>query len=207
MFAPVTNEDLSPLGRNPIATAVVVEGMLGAVAITLGYLFGVPAAATLHWDLGAVLTGLAATAPMLVVFAAFMVTDLGPLRAIRELLDDFVGMLFGRASAWHVAVVSLAAGLGEELLFRGFLQGALAHFTGVVPALVLASIAFGLAHAVTPAYVVIATGFGAYFGWLWLATDNLLVVVVAHAVYDFVVLTLMIRAHRHRPDVQGAIAT
>ena len=77
---------------------------------------------------------------------------------------------------------------------------------GAVPALALASIAFGLAHAVTPAYAVIATVFGAYFGWIWLATGNLLVVVVAHAVYDFVVLTLMVRAHRRR-DVQGPIAT
>ena len=141
------------------------------------------------------------------VFAVFMIVDLAPLRTIRELLDRFVGMVFARATWLHIAVVSLAAGLGEELLFRGFLQGGLERLIGVVPAATLASIAFGLAHAVTPTYVVIATVFGAYFGWLWLATGNLLAVVVAHAVYDFVALTVMIRARRRRlPDVRGPIA-
>ncbi|MEE8311597.1 MAG: CPBP family intramembrane glutamic endopeptidase, partial [Candidatus Binatia bacterium] len=178
------------------------------LALVLGALFGVPAAATLRWDVGALLTGVAATAPMLAVFAVFMLVDLAPLRTIREILDRFVGMVFARATWLHIAVVSLAAGLGEELLFRGFLQGGLEQLIGVVPAATLASIAFGLAHAVTPTYVVIATAFGAYFGWLWLATGNLLTVVVAHAVYDFVALTVMIRARRRRlPDVRGPIAT
>jgi membrane protease YdiL (CAAX protease family) len=207
MFAAVTNDDSNPFGRDAVATAVVVESLLGALALALGYLFGIPAAATLRWDAGALLAGVAATAPMLAVFVAFMIVDLAPLRTIRDLLDRFVGMVFARATWLHVAVVSLAAGLGEELLFRGFLQGALEHVTGVVPALALASVAFGLAHAVTPTYVVIATAFGAYFGWLWLATGNLLTVVAAHAVYDFVALTVMIRAHRRLPDVHGPIAT
>lgn len=200
----------APFGSRPIVTAVAIEAALAAVALGLGYAFGAPAAATLAWSPSAIAIGVLATAPMLALFAVFMVLELAPFRAIRELLDRFIGMYFEGATWKGIALVSLAAGFAEELLFRGFLQAALEPLVGVVPAVLLASLAFGLAHAVTATYVVIATLFGIYFGWLWLATGNLLTVVTAHALYDFVALMLMIEAKRRqapRNDVQRPIAT
>ena len=93
-----------------------------------------------------------------------------------------------------MALVSSIAGFGEELLFRGVLQPLASSWFGVPIGFVLASVVFGLLHSVTPTYAVLATLVGAYFGWLFLATNNLLCPILTHSVYDFVALVYLTRA-------------
>jgi membrane protease YdiL (CAAX protease family) len=84
--------------------------------------------------------------------------------------------------------------LCEELLFRGVFQAGLEQFSGSTWfALAAGSLIFGLAHPITPAYVALAGLIGAYLGWLWIATDNLLPPIVAHGAYDFVALVYLLR--------------
>jgi membrane protease YdiL (CAAX protease family) len=52
---------------------------------------------------------------------------------------------------------------------------------------------FGLLHPITPGYILIAGLMGAYLGGLWMLNGNLLTVMVAHALYDFVALVLLLR--------------
>ena len=67
--------------------------------------------------------------------------------------------------------------------------------------LLAASVLFGLAHPITPAYAVLAAMIGVYLGWLWLAFDkNLLVPITAHALYDFLALIYLVRTRGRRPD-------
>lgn len=54
--------------------------------------------------------------------------------------------------------LSLAAGVGEEIMFRGVLQQSLSAAVGEAPGLVLASAVFGALHAVTPTYALLAVG-------------------------------------------------
>lgn len=86
---------------------------------------------------------------------------------------------------WPVAIlVALGAGIGEEILFRGVLQ----RWIGVWGQ----AIAFGLAHAGN-AYVpqvLFAAGLGVAFGMLYKRGWSLVSLMVAHAVYDFVLLAL-----------------
>jgi membrane protease YdiL (CAAX protease family) len=96
--------------------------------------------------------------------------------------------LFAPCTLLDLALLSLLAGFGEEVLFRGLIQGALTAWWGPGPALAAASLLFGLCHAVNGAYAVLATVMGGYLGWLFLASENLLVVIVAHALYDFIAL-------------------
>jgi membrane protease YdiL (CAAX protease family) len=56
-----------------------------------------------------------------------------------------------------------------------------------------ASVLFGLLHPITPGYIVLATLLGAYLGAIWIYNGNLLSVMVAHAVYDFVALWYLLR--------------
>ena len=63
-------------------------------------------------------------------------------------------------------------------------------------ALVGVAILFGLLHAVNVAYAVLAALMGLYLGWLWMATGNLAVPIVAHAVYDFLALVYILRGRR-----------
>ena len=82
-----------------------------------------------------------------------------------------------------------AAGIGEEMLFRGVLQFELGSRLGSeVIAVGLTSIVFGALHAVTPLYAGLAALASVYFGWLYLATGNLMVPIVTHAFYDWAAL-------------------
>jgi membrane protease YdiL (CAAX protease family) len=70
----------------------------------------------------------------------------------------FVLQLFGaKRDVWGVvpaaAVMSLAAAVCEETLFRGVLQQYGADYIGAVPALIVTSLLFGLAHNPVPGTV------------------------------------------------------
>lgn len=86
-------------------------------------------------------------------------------------------------------LLGVAAGFGEEMLFRGILQYELVDKLGSsVPAIICSSILFGLLHAVTPLYAVLATVASFYFGIIYLITDNLAIPIACHTLYDVVAL-------------------
>jgi len=92
-----------------------------------------------------------------------------------------------------VALVALLAGLGEELLMRGVLQGWLAGHLPIEWAILLTALVFGLAHFVSGFYFLFATLIGVYLGVVYHLTGNLLVVVLAHALYDWIVVRIYLR--------------
>jgi membrane protease YdiL (CAAX protease family) len=177
----------------PANVALAFEVGIGGIAVALGWLAGYSPLATLSWSVQALVVGMLAAVPMLAAFSVSWLTDAAPFRRIREQLDRVLPLLFPTRSLVAMAVISAAAGLGEELLFRGLVQGALGAWLGPWIALVIASVLFGLVHAITPAYVVLATTIGGYLGWLWIATGNLLVPIAAHAFYDFVALVVLVK--------------
>jgi membrane protease YdiL (CAAX protease family) len=73
------------------------------------------------------------------------------------------------------------------------LQAAFSGLWGPWVGVPVAAAVFGLLHMITPTYALLAAGMGIYLGCAWLATDNLLAVVVAHAVYDFIALIYLLR--------------
>ena len=90
-------------------------------------------------------------------------------------------------SNWHL--VSVAAGIGEEVLFRGASATARDRVDHALGGIAVASMLFGLAHAVTPAYFVAATVIGSLFRLAGLGVCRIwLPLMVAHAVYDFFAL-------------------
>jgi membrane protease YdiL (CAAX protease family) len=130
---------------------------------------------------------------MLVLFAALWFSNAAFLRRIRARVRQAVTELFAHASLAEIALIAAAAGFGEEVLFRGFLQAGLETAFGRWPALAIASAAFGLVHPVTGAYVVIAAALGLYLGLLWVATGNLMAPIVAHGLYDFAALAAIVK--------------
>jgi membrane protease YdiL (CAAX protease family) len=85
------------------------------------------------------------------------------------------------------------AGLGEEALFRGVIQGGLVAYIGVPMAIVVSSVLFGLAHYISKTYVVFAMTLGALFGLLYAWSGNIAVPMIAHVAYDFVALWYIYR--------------
>ena len=198
-------EKLSPPTSFPLQAALF-EASLVFLAVLLGWLLGQSPLETLRVNPLAIGVGILAVLPLLGLLLACEYVTWRPVQEVRRVLDDLVVPLFKNCSWVDLAAISLLAGLGEEMLFRGVLQAALVQWSGdFLPhspagamvgdwmALVAVAILFGLLHAVNAAYAVLATWMGLYLGWLWMATGNLAVPMVAHAVYDFLALGYILR--------------
>jgi len=132
-----------------------------------------------------VVCGLLGTLPLLALLYGSQAVTWGPIARLRSTMDNVTVMFLG-LSVIDILIVSTAAGIGEEILFRGVLQEGFDMLLGPVPGLFLASLLFGFGHAITPAYVVMATIAGFYFGGMYLARDHSLVApVLVHSLYDF----------------------
>jgi membrane protease YdiL (CAAX protease family) len=182
---------------------VALELSLALVALLLGRWWGIDLAGELiHLGPAAALraaaVGAAATLPMLALFVALEGSSAAPLQQIRDWLRAVLKEFFPQATLLQLLAVALAAGWGEELLFRGLIQQglarALADFGGGHGlALGGASLLFGMAHSVTRTYLLIATVIGAYLGILLWLTGSLWAPIVTHALYDFIVLWYLCR--------------
>jgi membrane protease YdiL (CAAX protease family) len=188
--------DPSTHRQTVVLLAILVEGGLIVLAWSLGWLLDQLPLRTLSWSWLDALWGLLATAPMMALFFLMLRWPVGPLLRIKRFSEDVLRPLLAPCSVLDLLGISLLAGLGEEMLFRGVLQGAFAHWMkspSPWPAVALASALFGLLHAVTLTYALLATLMGAYLGWLLCATDNLLPPVIAHTLYDFLALLILLR--------------
>lgn len=115
---------------------------------------------------------------------------------IRQVVEQMILPSLRGLRFWQLASLSALAGLGEEALFRGILQTKLAAHLDKTLGLALASAAFGLAHALTPAYALLAGAMGLWLGWLYLWTGDLMAPVLCHAVYDFAALCYLLKVHK-----------
>lgn len=202
-----------PPADSVFRTAITIELGLGFLAILLGWITGVnvrqwlpefrvetlvPIATAIGW-------GTVAALPMLAVIEVIERIDWQPFRELRA-LDQMpvVSSLLSLGPA-ELVTISLAAGVGEELLVRGWLMGWLigpvdqATWVTMAAGLIASSIAFGVMHPVTPTYVILATLIGIYLGGLVLWTGNLLVAITAHTVYDAVHLLIARHGFKAKP--------
>lgn len=167
-----------------VVLAVAGEAALVVLAIVWSRWRAIP----LEW--GAPLEGVAIgfIAAVGLALANWYVLRRAPARlgvpAVRRLYHDSLKPMFGRITALDAVIISLAAGVGEEMLFRGVMQPELG--------LVAASVIFGLLHTGgrgTMAFGVWVTVMGAALGGLAWWTGGLLAPVIAHAAYDAAAIT------------------
>jgi uncharacterized protein len=190
-------------------TAIAVELGLGVIALALGWMTEVDVR---QWiprpepgQLGQIFSGLGwgllAAVPMLVAMELLERVDWEPIRKLKMLEDMPAISSLLSLNRQELIAISIAAGIGEELLLRGWLMAWLlgpvneaTPFT-IAIALVGSSIAFGAMHPITWTYSVIAAIMGLYFGALVFWSGNLLVPIMAHAAYDAV--HLLMAKHQH----------
>jgi uncharacterized protein len=189
-----------PSPRKLALMGVVFEGGLGLVAVGVGWYFEKPPQRFIEWTLPGFGWGLLGCLPLLAFFWICLRLPRGPFVDLLDIVDNYLMPLFRHSHVYELAVISALAGLGEELLFRGVIQVSIADTldgpAGAALGLVLAAILFGLVHFITPSYVLMAGLMGLYLGGLWLATQNLLVPITAHAVYDFLVLVYLAKIRK-----------
>jgi len=93
-----------------------------------------------------------------------------------------------RISIAAIIFISICAGVGEELLFRGGLQTLLSDFLPLPVAILVASALFALIHFAQPLNSALIFIIGCLFGVVYWTTGSLLTVILAHTVYDIYAL-------------------
>lgn len=153
---------------------------------------GFPLRETLRWRtvpplpvLAAVVGVVAAVPPVLALVARFVQTP--------ERVEEFFTRLLSARSPADLAVVVLAAAvvpaLTEEILFRGFLQGALERRLGPVPAVLTSAAGFGFIHG--PERAPAAFLLGILLGWTAARTGSVLPAIAAHAAVNTIAVSLV----------------
>jgi membrane protease YdiL (CAAX protease family) len=165
------------------------------IAWAAGRWIGISPLGRLQLTFGELALGAAAAFPLLLGLRWALTTRVSSVRRMVSLVEEQLGPVLVSRSPAELAFLAILAGLSEEILFRGVLQAGLALLLPAGVALVIASLLFGLAHFVTPTYAVLAGVAGLYLGSVFLLQGNLLVPIVAHAVYDFVALTYLVRRY------------
>ena len=193
--------------RNIAPLAFLFETGLGLLAIVLGSWFDITpwkngplSREAFPTQVNAIAWGVLATLPMLVGLLLIRRVHHGPLGDLNRVVDEQFKPLFAETRLWEFALIALAAGWGEEMLFRGWLQELLIRSVsgpaGLWVGLLLSALIFGFCHWISLAYGLLAMAAGVYLGGLFLASDNLLVPVTTHALYDFVAMVLVTRTTR-----------
>lgn len=181
------------IAARPLQAAIAFEAALIPFALVLAALLGLAPWRAFAPSADVLFLGVIATVPLV---AALLL--IGRLRAdwfveVERLVRPLIEMLFRGRGPVPVLVVAALAGVGEELLFRGVLQAALTDGLGPAWGLVLASVAFGLAHAVSRAYFLLATAMGVYLGVLFLVSGSLLLPAIVHGLYDAVAIGILLQ--------------
>jgi uncharacterized protein len=185
-----------------IILAVFFEFGLAPFSLILGWLLGRPPLETFQWNSAAVGWGILATIPLVLMFLGMLRWPIGPLARVKEFCENEVVPLMSGCAWSDIALVSLSAGVGEEMLFRGVVQAAITGWLynhshqawwGVPCGVGLASILFGICHPISLPYAVSAAILGIYLGTVWILTGNLLTVMVTHALYDFAALSYLLQ--------------
>ena len=139
-------------------------------------------------NLGAVLVGALAGVVMSGWFLISWDSDFLPFKRIQEFVQDQLAPTLSCCQVWELVLLAAFAGIGEEVLFRGVIQPR----TGWL----IATLLFGLAHPISPTYVVVAALLGGVLGLLQQYGGNLWAPIIAHAVYDYIGFVLIIREFR-----------
>lgn len=97
----------------------------------------------------------------------------------------------GRASVATMVLLPVIV-IGEEIVWRGAVQGALARRMRWLPAAAVGALVYALAHMPVGSPALVLTCLGAGFCWSAVRgiTDSLPVTVIAHLVWDFAVLVV-----------------
>jgi len=134
--------------------------------------------------------------PMLAMLYLSERSQWSPLARLREEIDEKVMPIFANCKIIDLAAIAFLAGVGEELFFRGWLQGTLTNKFEAWFGILIASAIFGFAHYLSPTYAIYAGLTGLYLGMIYQVSGNLYIVMVIHALYDFIALVCLVRKGR-----------
>jgi len=192
--------------RQIISVTIILEGLLviafAAWAHYTQYPFDILP------SISQVFYGIAYCIPLLVLnFVLFgpPARNLRSLDSLRKFCNEIIKPLADKFDTVTALAVSIAAGLGEELFFRGLLQQEFTEFfSSSALALLLSAVLFSLVHfgAYVKNYLAIALIYaliGVYFGVIVLIEESLWPAIIAHASYDFLAIVYLKNVYKVPP--------
>ncbi|KAG5185288.1 CAAX protease self-immunity-domain-containing protein [Tribonema minus] len=182
---------LSGVNNGLVRTLVQGEVAVLAVAAVIATFLNINPVAGFAPSLEGISSAIAYAIP---IFVGSVVLERSNIKLFKEIDRDtqlFVVQIFGAKRSLSnilpaAAIMAASAGIAEEILFRGIIQNGLSNYIGDVPALLVASLLFGLAHNPVPgASSLVEAIYGFTFGSLYIATGgNLFAPILSHFLYD-----------------------
>lgn len=178
-------------------TACYFEASLIIVAVILGAFSEINPFENLKFSEQSVFYGIVGTFPLYLLFLTMEQMSIPSITNIRQLLIDTLGSSLHKHHWTDLLILAAIAGLSEEVLFRGVIQPWMETSWNASVGLIASSVLFGLVHAVTPLYAILATLVSIYLG---LSLDyggdrNLVTPVIIHGFYDFLAFLAIIKSY------------
>ena len=179
-------------------SACVFEASLILVAVGFGWIASINPFENIHLSEMALVYGVIGTMPLFLMFLALEKIQGESVVKIKNLLLNTLGPGLHRYHWTDLLILASIAGVSEELLFRGVIQPWIENSWGATAGLIASNILFGLVHAVTPLYAVLAMLVGIYLGLslTYGGETNLLVPIIIHGFYDFLAFVVLMRIYR-----------
>lgn len=183
--------DPSPVdivSSSPGAAQIVLFAFLGEGALLLaglGWILLRDLPLTWGEPVPAMVAGLAGAGTLAIAQYAILrhAPPIAPVRSLRRLHQQLLVPMFRHSRLAEIVAISILAGVGEEMLFRGAMQPEWGLLT--------ASLVFGACHVgnrLTVPLGIWAACTGLLLGWLAMITGGLLAPLVAHITYDAIAL-------------------
>ena len=177
-----------------VATLIAAQGLLIPIALFIGQMSNLPnigLGSQFQLGYGAAFDGLRWTLPLFGVAGLLRIVEpysealQNVTKATQRSILSVLGSTRRPLFAFLVScILGAVAGIGEELLFRGVFQELMTQKFGSAISLAISGLVFGLLHAVTPVYALLAGAASVFFGYLYIISQNLAVPMITHAVYD-----------------------
>ena len=185
--------------KNLLSVTLIVEGGLFLLALYLLTAAGMDLRSGFDPSISATVLAILLCLPMLAALYITARTDWPPLSRLRKEMDEKVRPIFANCKPIDLLIIALSAGVAEELFFRGWLQTFLVDRFGMLAGIFLTSLLFGLAHYLSKEYALYAFITGIYLGVIFHWTGNLYLLILIHALYDFIAL-LTLKVEREQDD-------
>lgn len=198
---PESDADNSPDGGGRfLIWGLAFEAGLIPIALGIEWVFpGRPPHSSLlaqltDWNPIGIVEGLGAGVVLVFLFLGMERSAWSELKKIRKILRELLGSTLVGMTWIEFLVIGFCAGLGEEALFRGVLEPRIGW--------VGTNLLFGLLHPITVVYALLVMIAGGIFSGLLAWSGTLWCPILAHGLYDFVVLMLLARKYRQEGEMR-----
>ncbi|MBL4888919.1 MAG: CPBP family intramembrane metalloprotease [Candidatus Lindowbacteria bacterium] len=182
---------INPTREQVLGLAASVEGGMGLLALVFSSVFGFVLFPDFVLNPSVLSLSIVLTIPVLCLFMTVRLLPFETVQITNTTMDELLKPIIKPCSFGDLAVISILAGLGEEMLFRGVLQYTLYEQIGPYASIIAVGLLFGATHYISMFYAILATSMGIYLGSLFFITENLWVPTIVHSFYDFVILVIL----------------